>query len=72
MAQIAGITIERNAYGKARYIRIDLKRYANQLSDFIMTNNIKIDDDIKWTKKMKQSLGEKAYQQGDINNFWNV
>jgi len=34
MAHIAGITIEKDKSGNARYARIDLKKYGKQLSAF--------------------------------------
>lgn len=35
MARISGITIEKDAHGNARYIRVDLRRYGKDLAPFL-------------------------------------
>ena len=43
MARIAGITIEKDIRGNARYARIDLKKYGNLLNPFFKEVGIEVD-----------------------------
>ncbi|MDR0865130.1 MAG: hypothetical protein LBO74_09415 [Candidatus Symbiothrix sp.] len=44
MAQVTGITIERNKQGIARYARIDIKRYGDRLKDFFYENGVEVEE----------------------------
>jgi hypothetical protein len=76
MAQTAGITIERNANGVPSFVRIDIKRYGDQLKDFFSSNGIKVEEspyDTKFISKIKQS--QKEYENGEcevvkLESFW--
>jgi hypothetical protein len=76
MARIAGITIEKDKSGNARYARIDLKKYGKQLSAFFQ--ELGIQDEVstydpKFVAKIKRS--EKQAEEGkvqrlDLNDIW--
>lgn len=76
MANIAGIKIERDLHGNARYARIDLKKYGKQLSAFFKEVGIQeeiTNYDPKFVAKIKRS--EKQLQEGkvhriDLNDIW--
>jgi hypothetical protein len=72
MAHIAGITIEKDTRGKARYARIDLRKFGKDLQEFFDNKGITIDE-VKFTTKMKRSINEAKTGQtkeGNINDFW--
>jgi hypothetical protein len=76
MARIAGVTIERNAYGTPKYVRIDLKRYASQLADFFKANNIEVEKS-PYSRKFVEKIecGERDIREGktykiDLENLW--
>jgi hypothetical protein len=76
MARIAGITIEKDVRGNARYARIDLKKYGNLLSNFF--KEVGIENEIsyydpKFVAKIRKSEKEFAEGKGvtvDIHNLW--
>jgi hypothetical protein len=39
-----GITIERNARGEAAFVRIDLRKYGHQLKDFLVSNQVELEE----------------------------
>ncbi|MDR0832762.1 MAG: hypothetical protein LBN93_00995 [Candidatus Symbiothrix sp.] len=43
MNQVAGITIERNTRGRARYARIDLNKYGERLMPFLREVGVTVD-----------------------------
>jgi hypothetical protein len=72
MAHIAGIIIEKDTRGKARYARIDLRKFGKDLQEFFDNKGITIDE-VKFTTKMKRSINEAKTGQtkeGNINDFW--
>ncbi|MEI6753701.1 MAG: hypothetical protein WCK78_11090 [Paludibacter sp.] len=72
MARIAGITIEKDLRGHARYARIDLRKYGEDLRNFFQEKGVSIDE-VKFTTKMKRSIKEAKTGQtkeGNINDFW--
>jgi hypothetical protein len=76
MAHITGITIEKDKSGKARYVRIDLKKYGKRLSAFFQELGIQEEAstyDPKFVAKIKRS--EKQAEEGkvqrlDLNDIW--
>jgi len=76
MAHVSGISIEKDKHGKARYARIDLKKYGKQLSAFF--EEIGIADEVstydpKFVAKIK--ISEKQAKEGkvqrlDLNDIW--
>lgn len=76
MARIAGITIEKDVRGNARYARIDLKKYGEILNPFF--KEMGIDTEVspynkKFVAKIKKS--EQQMKSGkvsrlDLNNIW--
>ena len=74
MAQVAGIKIERAATGVLRYVTIDLRKHADFIP-LLEKKGIEIGEPVKWTEKMKKSFAQAKngeWEEGDINNFWNV
>jgi hypothetical protein len=72
MTRIAGVTIERNAYGTPRYVRIDLNRYGNQLADFFSANNIEVEKS-PYNKKFVEMIREQEKLPGvkiNIEDIW--
>ena len=72
MARIAGITIEKDIRGNARYARIDLKKYGNLLNPFFKEVGVEVDS-IKLTSKLKKSIEEAKngnYVVGNSEKFW--
>ncbi len=76
MARIAGITIEKDTRGYARYARIDLKKYGNLLNPFF--KELGIEEEVspynaKFVAKIRKSESEFAEGKGvtiDIENLW--
>lgn len=76
MAHIAGITIEKDSKGKAKYMRIDLRKYGQRLREFI--KEVGLEDEIspydpKFVAKIKQ--GEKEIAEGkthkiNLDDLW--
>jgi len=74
MAQIAGIKVERTSKGALKFARIDLRKHTDFIP-LLVEKGVEIDEPIQWTAKMKRSLAQAEngeWQEGDINNFWNV
>ena len=76
MIHIAGITIEKDKQGNARYARIDLKKYGHLLNPIF--KELGMDDEVsvydpKFVAKIKKSEKEFAEGKGtkiDIENLW--
>ena len=76
MAHIAGITIEKDKQGNARYARIDLKKYGHLLNPIF--KELGIEDEVspydpKFVAKIRKSEKEFAEGKGikiDIENLW--
>ena len=73
MARIAGITIEKDLRGHARYARIDMKKYGDRLKDFFNEVGVKVEPDIKLTSKLKKSIQQARNGESkelNPNNIW--
>ena len=76
MGHLAGITIEKDKQGKARYARIDLKKYGHLLNPIFKELGIEGDVspyDPKFVAKIRKSEKEFAEGKGtkiDIDNLW--
>ncbi|MFZ4726287.1 MAG: DUF2683 family protein [Paludibacter sp.] len=76
MARIAGITIEKDIHGNARYARIDLKKYGNLLNPFFKDLGIETETslyDKKFVEKIKKSeqqMKDDKVTQLDLNDIW--
>jgi len=73
MANGNGITIERTARRTPCYAHIDLRKYGEELRPFFESKGIKLEEEIKFTEKLKNATREadnKIGKTGDINNFW--
>jgi len=76
MARIAGIKIEKDSRGNARYARIDLKKYGKLLNPFF--KELGIEEEVspynaKFVAKIKKSEKEFAEGKGtkiDMENLW--
>ena len=76
MARVAGITIEKDKQGNARYARIDLKKYGKLLNPFF--KELGMEDEVspynsKFVEKIKRS--EKQAEEGkvhrlDLKDIW--
>ena len=68
----SGITIARKTQGQAQYVRIDLRKYGEQLKDFFRLNGIEIDNDASMTaSQLQKDLQDAAedvrlYKQGKL------
>ncbi|MCL2328717.1 MAG: hypothetical protein FWC39_09455 [Bacteroidetes bacterium] len=76
MAQIAGLTADRTATGRATYIRLDVRKHGgNQnLQRFFDDVGFEVKP-IKWTAKMKKSFAQSKNGEVydvDMDNFWNI
>jgi glycogen debranching enzyme len=70
MARIAGITIEKDIHGNARYARIDLKKYGNLLNPFFKDLGIETETshyDKKFVEKIKKS--EQQMKDGKVTRL---
>lgn len=76
MARIAGITIEKDVRGNARFARIDLQKYGEKLIPFL--KEIGLDTEVSpYNKKFVEKIrkGEQQIENGnthklDLNNIW--
>ncbi len=76
MARVAGITIEKDIRGNARFARIDLRKYGEFLNPFL--KEIGIETEVSpYNKKFVEKIrkGEKQIANGnthklDLNNIW--
>ena len=68
MAQVSGITLERNYRGKPTHVRIDLRKYGNDLYPFLVQYGILIEapnDETKVAIKESYNLkNAKKYSSG--------
>ncbi len=72
MARVAGITIEKDIHGKARFARIDLRKYGEFLNPLFKEVGVDVNN-VKLTSKLKRSIEEAKsgnYTVGNIENFW--
>jgi len=72
MARVAGITIEKDIRGNARFARIDLRKYGELLNPFLKEVGVEFNN-LKITSKLKRSIDEAKsgnYTAGNIENFW--
>ena len=70
MARIAGITIEKDKQGNARYARIDLKKYGHLLNPIFKELGIEDDAspyDPKFVAKIK--ISEKEFAEGKVQKL---
>jgi len=72
MARVAGITIEKDMQGNARFARIDLRKYGNLLNPFF--KEIGMDAEIStYDKKFVAKIKESENQPGisiKIEDLW--
>jgi hypothetical protein len=72
----SGITLERNANGVPAYVRIDLKKYGDQLTDFFAANGMEDDTSpynpefVAKIKRSQQQVREGKVHLVDLNNIW--
>ena len=57
MARVAGITIEKDTHGNARYARIDLRKFGELLNPFLKEAGVDLNN-VKITTKLKRSIEE--------------
>jgi hypothetical protein len=72
MARTSGIIIEKDVNGKARFARIDLRKYADELKKFFNDKGVVIDE-IQLTSKMKRSINQAKkgeVKSGNPENIW--
>ena len=74
MSKVAGITVERNASGIPRYVRIDLRKHAD-IIPILEEKGVISEPEVKFTAKMKKSIEEAKngeVSRVDLNDFWNT
>ncbi len=72
MARIAGITIEKDERGNARFARIDLRKHGELFNPILKGVGVDVNN-IKLTSKLKRSIDEAKsgnYTRGNLENFW--
>ena len=58
MIHTAGVTIERNAHGKAKFARIDLRKYGERLMPFFKEIGVSVEEspyDPEFVKMIKEA-----------------
>ncbi|MFZ4581862.1 MAG: DUF2683 family protein [Paludibacter sp.] len=76
MARVAGITIEKDTHGNARYARIDLRKFGELLNPFL--KEVGVDTEVSpYNKKFVEKIrkGEEQIANGnthklDLNDLW--